>query len=133
TMMAQAPMLPTSAPPLVPPAGGNSELKTMMAQAPVLPHSPSGGGNEAKTVMAQAPILPSAPPPGGRPQPQPAPQNANMRTVAVGAPAPVVSQQPQQAQGTMMLPDSQGVVAYNQERAKQARAELGDRGPAPAG
>jgi hypothetical protein len=56
-----------------------------------------------------------------------------MRTVAVGAPAPVVSQQPQNAQGTMMLPDSQGVVAYNQERAKQARAELGDRGPAPAG
>jgi serine/threonine-protein kinase len=134
TMMAQAPMLPTSsAPPssapLVPPAGGNSDMRTMMAQpAPVLP---SNTGNEAKTMMAQAPMLPSsAPPPGGRPQASP---NSDMRTM-MAQPAPVIpQQQPQQpqpqqpapqAQGTMMLPDSQGVVSYNQNAARQARAEM---------
>ena len=139
TMMAQAPMLPSSAPPtsiqaapLVPPAGGNSEMRTMMAQAPVLPSMPSGGGNEAKTMMAQAPILPSTPPPGGAPQPNP---KADQRTVAAMAPAaPSVQVTPQQAapQGTMMLPDSQGVVAYSQQRAQEARAGL-NAGPAPAG
>jgi serine/threonine-protein kinase len=131
TMMAmEAPVIksgpPPSSAPLVPPAG-NSELRTMMAQAPVLP---AGGGNEAKTMMATAPILPSSPPPGGRPQPVQASPQSNARTVAA-MPAPSVQAtpqpSPQPAQGTMMLPDSQGVVAYNQERARQARAELAEK------
>ena len=138
TMMAQAPMIPTAAPPtsapLVPPAGGNSELRTMMAQAPVLPSMPSGGGNEAKTMMAQAPFLPSTAPPGGAPTPAPAPASsrADQRTMAVSAPAPVAAQA-NAPQSTMMLPDSQGVVAYSQERAKQARSDLGDTGSSSAG
>jgi serine/threonine-protein kinase len=125
TMMAQAPVLPSSAPPLVGPP--SNEIKTMMAQAPQLPQRnapPPGGGNEAKTMMAQAPILPSAPPPGGAPQQASA--ASNMRTVAaMAAPTP----QPSgggggNPQATMMLPDSQGVVAYAADKAKAVRAEV---------
>ena len=138
-MMAQAPMLPSSgapptsmgsAPPLVPPSQ-QSELKTMMAQAPVLP---SGGGNEAKTMMAQAPILPSSPPPGGRPQQPAGNPGSDARTMIAQAPSVQVSPQGQASapQGTMMLPDSAGVVAYNQQRAAQARAEMTEK-PSGAG
>jgi hypothetical protein len=105
----------------------------MMAQAPVLPSASLG--NEAKTVMAQAPILPSQPPPGGRPQPSP---NSDQRTMIAQAPSVQVSPQTPQVGGggnpnaTMMLPDSAGVVAYNQQRAVEARADLGEK-PSSAG
>src|SRR5262249_55210010 len=50
---------PPAPPPLVgPPPGGASELKTMMAQAPVLPARPASQESEMKTMMAAAPILP---------------------------------------------------------------------------
>jgi serine/threonine-protein kinase len=143
TMLAPAPVLPSvptvAAPPKAPPPG---EQKTMLAPAPVLPRAapPPGGGHEIKTVMAQAPVRPSAPPPGGptmlpvaAPQVPPAqPARAEQRTMAASAPAP----SPQAiADGTQMLPDSQGVVAYAQERAQQVRASVSDRvqPTAPAG
>lgn len=109
-MMAQAPMLPSSSPPLVPPSQ-NSELKTMMAQAPVLP---------------------SSPPPGGRPQP--ANPGSDARTMIAQAPSVQVSPQASgpNPQATMMLPDSAGVVAYNQQRAAQARADMAEK-PGGAG
>ena len=137
-MMAQAPMLPSSgapptsmgsAPPLVPPSQ-QSELKTMMAQAPVLP---SGGGNEAKTMMAQAPILPSSPPPGGRPQQPAGNPGSDARTMIAQAPSVQVSPQGQASapQGTMMLPDSAGVVAFAAAQAVQARSQAANIAPEP--
>jgi serine/threonine-protein kinase len=135
TMMAQPapnfsapPMAAGGAPPMAPPMGGGGaappaagqEMKTMMAQpAPVVNRGPSL--NEMKTMMAQpAPVLPTSNP-AARP---------DQRTMAVGAPAP----SPQAvAGGTQVLPDSQGVVAFAQDRAQQARAAAPAAAPSGGG
>jgi serine/threonine-protein kinase len=148
TQFQSAPILPSSAPPtsapppLIGPPGGGTEAKTMMAQAPILPPRPAvSQESEMKTMMAQAPILPGKAPPGSgktmlateapRPTPAAAPPGSNARTVAA-MPAPTPQPAQPNPQATMMMGDSQGVVAYAQERAAQVRAGL-QEAPKPAG
>ena len=87
TMMAQAPILPQQG---AAPQGG-AEMRTMMGTAaPILPppSAPGAGTSEQRTMMAQAPVLP---PPAKPVAPQPAPQQPkSSSTVVLGQQSPAL-------------------------------------------
>ncbi len=112
-----------------------AEQRTMMAAAPTA--APRGVA-EQKTMMGmQAPVLP--PPPNA---PPPAGPNPNEQRTQMAMPAPSVGQSDQRTQmamsapipsgrGTMVLPESSGVVAFAEAEAARVREEM-NRENAPA-
>jgi serine/threonine-protein kinase len=102
-----------------------AEQKTMMAGMPA-PAVSRGSGMAVGAPPPAAPPLISAAPAGG------GPPIAEQKTMMAGMQAPVVPQrgptssgagasQHGAGAGTQILPDSQGVVAYAQEQARQVR------------
>ena len=135
TMMAGNPGAPPAAPPRPVSAKAPVDQKTMMATpqpsrpgsnlaASNLPPPPAPGGSspQQKTVMADSP----GPLAYGQHDIK---AGANQKTMAVdlNAPRPAPG-----IQGTQLLPDSQGVVAYAQDAARRAREMAqGQEIPAP--
>ena len=132
TMMADAALhpapaaTPTPAPAPVKSSSAPVEMKTMMANASMQPPptaaASSPAGEAQKTMMAMAGPPPTAPlaPVGATPSKVARPEQRTMDMQA----AP---------DGTLLLPDSEGVVAYARDQAAEARATISTVEAGPAG